>query len=245
MKLIQYTILFFGICLLWASCKSDAVKTSSESQTTTVTESNIESADTSTLDTTSTILKDTLASQIPSDTVAIVKEASPKVAPKPKKKAKKKTPVKKKQKIQKVEKVNPEDFAKKNEAKGKPELAFKRNFFDFGKIDQGTQLDHDFIVYNLGTAPLIVYEVKSPCDCTTITYPKEPIGPDQQAAIRFQYNSKTKLGKQNPILTVVTNAEPAIHKLYVEGEVILEEQESEQESVEELPVTTKQDSIKE
>ncbi|NNE30228.1 MAG: DUF1573 domain-containing protein, partial [Saprospiraceae bacterium] len=62
-----------------------------------------------------------------------------------------------------------------------------------------------------------IKEVRASCGCTQPSYPFLPILPGEEGAIGVRFDSKGKLGKQKPVITVVTNADPKIYKLFLDG----------------------------
>src|SRR5262249_8072316 len=48
-----------------------------------------------------------------------------------------------------------------------PRIQFSTPTFDFGKVEAGTAIKHDFIFTNTGNAVLEIRDVKPSCGCTT------------------------------------------------------------------------------
>lgn len=46
-------------------------------------------------------------------------------------------------------------------ASEKPKIFFEQTEYDFGKLDQGTKVEHLFLFKNTGNAPLLVNKVRS------------------------------------------------------------------------------------
>ena len=87
-------------------------------------------------------------------------------------------------------------------------VAFKFNEenFDFGDITQGQQVEHIFKFTNTGVKPLVISNVITSCGCTAPTWPKDPIPPKGQGEIKIDFNSTGKSGKQNKVITIMSNA---------------------------------------
>lgn len=111
--------------------------------------------------------------------------------------------------------------------KGTSEIVFKRNFFDFGEVPSGEVVNAVFNFTNIGNTPLVIENVTATCGCTVPEYPLEPISPNQSADIKVRFDTKGKSGRQQPIITVFANTDPAVHKLYLDGE-LTEELKSEE-----------------
>lgn len=103
--------------------------------------------------------------------------------------------------------------------KGMPTMVFDDTVFDYGKIMQGDVVKHSFSFRNTGNAELVITDVKASCGCTQPTFPFLPIMPGEKGVIGAKFDSKGKLGRQKPVITITTNAKPAIHKIYLEGTV--------------------------
>ena len=57
-----------------------------------------------------------------------------------------------------------------------------------------------------GNAPLVIKQVDVTCGCTTPEWPKEPIAPGKSGTIKAVFNSAGKMGQQNKVITVQSNA---------------------------------------
>jgi hypothetical protein len=98
-------------------------------------------------------------------------------------------------------------------------IAWMDNVYDFGSIQKGVPVSHDFEFSNQGTAPLLISNVKTTCGCTVPSYPKEPIMPGETEIIKVTYNAAHP-GKFNKQITVLSNAEVASYSLTISGEVL-------------------------
>lgn len=85
-------------------------------------------------------------------------------------------------------------------------IVFVDDSFDFGDITQGAKVDHTFEFENSGDQPLILSNVLTTCGCTASDWPREPIAPGELASIKVTFNSAGKIGVQNKIITIVSNA---------------------------------------
>ena len=93
----------------------------------------------------------------------------------------------------------------KEEVKSKAKIEFTEKSRDFGDITQGDVVKHVFKFKNTGTEPLILSNVITSCGCTATEWPREPIAPGGTGEINATFNSKGKMGKQNKVITVVSN----------------------------------------
>lgn len=95
-----------------------------------------------------------------------------------------------------------------------PKIELKeKQVFDFGEITEGDTVEHDFQFTNVGEFPLIINNITASCGCTTPEWPREPIAPGQQSAIKVRFNSKGKVGLNNKTVTIFANTEPAMSDL--------------------------------
>lgn len=86
------------------------------------------------------------------------------------------------------------------------EISFTETLHDFGDITQGDKVTHVFAFENTGTEPLVLNNVLTTCGCTAPSWPRDPIAPGQSGEITVTFNSRGKMGMQNKIITVVSNA---------------------------------------
>ena len=100
-----------------------------------------------------------------------------------------------------------EIFAQDQPAKKGPVITFEKKTHDFGDIIQGDKVEKTFKFANTGTEPLIITNVEVTCGCTTPKgWPRDPIMPGGKAEVTVAFNSAGKMGKQNKVVTVVSNA---------------------------------------
>jgi len=89
--------------------------------------------------------------------------------------------------------------------------------YDFGTIEEGAIVEHDFKFRNDGEYPLILNNISTSCGCTTPEWPKDPIEPNQTSSIKVRFDSKHKEGPQVKTITVYANTEPANTELRLKG----------------------------
>ncbi len=109
------------------------------------------------------------------------------------------------------------------------EIVWRRNFYSFGDITQGDTVYFKFEFTNIGEAPLVIESATPSCECTFPSYSFIPIEPNSKGEINGFYVSDTKKGSQNAMIQVVTNTDPSIHKLYIDGNVLLSEDKSDKD----------------
>ncbi len=96
-------------------------------------------------------------------------------------------------------------------------LTFNEKEYDYGMIYQGDVVQHDFSFTNTGDANLVIKSADATCGCTTPKYSFMPIKPGETGKIGVTFNSTGKLGTHKPMITLVTNASPRVHRIYLTG----------------------------
>jgi hypothetical protein len=61
-------------------------------------------------------------------------------------------------------------------------------------------------VVHCPNAPLVITEAKVACPCTVVEYPKEPIAPGRKGNIHVTFDTKGKIGYQDRIIEIYSNA---------------------------------------
>ena len=102
-----------------------------------------------------------------------------------------------------------------------PIILIEKDFFDFGELNQNESISTDFLIKNIGNAPLLVRSVKGSCGCTVAEWPKELIEVGESAKIKVTFNSGTKSGRQNKTVTLVTNSIPSTKVLIIKGTILV------------------------
>ena len=102
-----------------------------------------------------------------------------------------------------------------------PNIEMLETSYNFGEIQQGESVTHDFILKNTGDADLIISAAKGSCGCTVPEWPKTPIAKGEEAAIKVTFNSAGRSGKQNKTVTLVSNAIPNTKVITINGNIIV------------------------
>lgn len=106
-----------------------------------------------------------------------------------------------------------------NEAK-LPKFEFAESNFDFGTINSGDEITHDFKFKNTGNADLIITQAKGSCGCTQPKYPEQPIPPGEEGVISVTFRSAGIAGQVVKDITILANTTPTTKVLTISGEVI-------------------------
>ena len=99
-------------------------------------------------------------------------------------------------------------------------ITFERDIFDFEKIDEGATVEHEFKFKNTGKSPLIISNATATCGCTIPETPKEPVLPGKEGVIKVIFNSLGKVGMQDKVVTITSNANPTVSTVHLVGEVL-------------------------
>ncbi len=100
-----------------------------------------------------------------------------------------------------------------------PAIVFEEVKYDFGSVVQGGTVDHTFKFKNTGTAPLVISNIGVSCGCTTPEWTKAPVMPGKTGTIAAHFNSAGKMGMQNKVLTIESNATAGSTTVSLVGEV--------------------------
>jgi hypothetical protein len=83
-------------------------------------------------------------------------------------------------------------------------IQLKETAYDFGKIQQGRPVTHNFEIVNIGKEPLILENVQASCGCTTPEWSKDAIQPGATSVIKVGYNAASE-GPFNKMITITYN----------------------------------------
>jgi hypothetical protein len=86
-----------------------------------------------------------------------------------------------------------------------PKIIFDSTEHDFGTIKDGDVVSYEFKFKNTGKDPLIIYNVKSSCGCTTTIAGNDKLKSGEESTIKVQFNSKGKSGMYEGTITVTSN----------------------------------------
>ncbi len=104
-----------------------------------------------------------------------------------------------------------------------PHIDFETSEYDFGHIDEGESLSHNFKFTNTGTDTLNIRKTKTTCGCTISELEKKDYPANETGEIKVTFNSSGRRGTQIKRITLFTNDPTAptqdlIIKAYVRDE---------------------------
>jgi hypothetical protein len=83
-------------------------------------------------------------------------------------------------------------------------VQLKETSYDFGKIQQGRPVTHNFELVNIGKEPLMLENVQASCGCTTPEWSKDAIQPGATTIIKVGYNAAAE-GMFHKTITITYN----------------------------------------
>lgn len=100
-----------------------------------------------------------------------------------------------------------EDFSKltEKELAKAPKINFLQVQKDFGNVQEGEVIEHDFVFTNIGKSDLIIRKIKASCGCTTVAPKESIIKPGQQSSLSASFRTSGFSGRQSKTITVITN----------------------------------------
>jgi hypothetical protein len=105
-------------------------------------------------------------------------------------------------------------------AAGNAAIKFENDAFDFGKINQGDKVTHEYKFKNESKSPLIITDSYATCGCTKPEWPHNPVKPGESGVIKVTFSSEGKVGLQDKQITIVANTKPVNTVVHLVGEVI-------------------------
>lgn len=101
----------------------------------------------------------------------------------------------------------------------RPKIHFDNTIFNFGEINEGDIVKHNFIFKNTGNGDLDVEKTDVSCGCTVPSYPFLSISPSDSSYIGAVFNSVGKDGMQEAKITVYSNGSTQPISLILKGNV--------------------------
>ena len=101
-----------------------------------------------------------------------------------------------------------------------PDIKFDEIKHDFGDIIQGDKVEHYFKFTNVGKEPLIISRIVTTCGCTAPTWPEKPVKPGESGKIKIVFNSTGKIGRQNKVVTILSNSVNQKEQLFIVANII-------------------------
>lgn len=106
----------------------------------------------------------------------------------------------------------------------RPVLAFlPSSSYDFGTVEEGAVVEHEFEIINTGKMPLIINDVRGTCHCTAADWTKTPILPNEKGMIKLIFKTIGKSGIVASSVNIYSNSFYKEEQAFVRGTVIKKE----------------------
>ncbi len=107
---------------------------------------------------------------------------------------------------------------------GTTTIAFDSDIVDFGTIQDGEKVTHEFTFTNTGDEPLVISNARGSCGCTVPEWERNPVMPGETGSLTVEYDSTNKGGVGGKVdtkfVTITANTTPATHRLTVRANVV-------------------------
>ncbi len=92
---------------------------------------------------------------------------------------------------------------------------------DFGNLTDQKDAEYTFKFKNTGKTPLIITNASASCGCTVPEFPKEPIMPGKDGAIKVTFHTAGKSGPFTKTVFIQSNAaaDKERYEIYIKGNV--------------------------
>lgn len=97
-------------------------------------------------------------------------------------------------------------------------ITWKEDVYNFGDIEKGKPVSHDFTFTNTTKQTVVITNVKASCGCTATNYTKTPIKPGETGFVTATYNAASP-GNFTKTVTVTTNDSEVNKILTIKGKV--------------------------
>lgn len=84
-------------------------------------------------------------------------------------------------------------------------LELKETTYNFGKIQQGRPVTHNFEIVNIGKEPMMLENVQASCGCTTPEWSRDAIQPGATSVVKVGYNAANEGAFQKTITIQYNN----------------------------------------
>ena len=112
---------------------------------------------------------------------------------------------------------NPVDADQTVDTTNVAKLVFENKRHDFGTVNEGDIVRHEYKFTNEGKVPLIITNAKATCGCTVPKWPTDAIPPGGSGSIEVRFDTKNKPNRQGKPITVTANTYPKETYLQLKG----------------------------
>jgi hypothetical protein len=86
-----------------------------------------------------------------------------------------------------------------------PRIVVDQAHYDFGSMQRGTSKSHEFVIRNVGNAPLKIRNGGTTCKCTLSKVEDESIAPGGSTTVKLEWTAKADGGPFRQTATILTN----------------------------------------
>ena len=108
-------------------------------------------------------------------------------------------------------------------------VKFNELKFNFGKIKQGSPVNHQFEFTNVSSQPVVIETATASCGCTTPIWPQQPVAKGKANKITAGFNAAAAGPFEKTIFVKIAGADQPL-ELRISGEVLTAEQYAKFES---------------
>ena len=104
---------------------------------------------------------------------------------------------------------------------GAPKLVVDQAVYDFGSVPQGEKVLHNFVLSNIGDAPLNIDKVRSSCGCTAALLSAGNLLPGEKGELKASFDSDRFRGQVSKTIYLYSNDPVSpVAQLKIKGEVL-------------------------
>jgi hypothetical protein len=86
-----------------------------------------------------------------------------------------------------------------------PKISYQESNYDFGTVNEGEVVEHNFEIYNTGGDVLRINHVRASCGCTAVKPEKDDLEPGEGTTIKVSFNTARRKGNQRKHVYVLSN----------------------------------------
>jgi len=92
-----------------------------------------------------------------------------------------------------------------NDNNPRPKISVEEEIYDFGSVEPGQRVNHEFIIKNIGNAPLVVEKIKTSCGCAGASIQNNVIQPNHKEKLSVWYKARKISGETTQWVALLTN----------------------------------------
>lgn len=90
----------------------------------------------------------------------------------------------------------------------------------FTTVTQGTVVKLNYVVTNIGTAPLLLKDFEVECSCTSAEFDDKPVLPGKSTTIVVKFDTKSAYERQDRVVYINCNTKDGYIKLRFKGNIL-------------------------